>query len=58
MLRSICFLRYSYLIPYLFIILKELLFMYGKVTKLIKWKRLYKWLLQTIYSLNLFNQLL
>ena len=38
--------------PCLYIILREFLLMYGKVTKLIRWK-LYKWLLKMINRLKL-----
>ena len=39
----------------LHIILKELLVMYAKVTKLKQWKHVCKWLLQRIHRLKPFN---
>jgi hypothetical protein len=50
--HNICFLQHSYLFWCIRVIYREFIFMYAKVTKLIKWEHLYKWLLQRINRLN------
>jgi hypothetical protein len=54
-IKNICPLRHCYMFRCLYIILMESLIVYTKVTKLIKWKHLYKWLLLLINRLKLWK---
>ena len=51
-INNICFLKHSYLFWCLYIILRQSLLIYAKVTKLLKWQLLYKLLLQIISRLK------
>ena len=51
-INNICFLKHSDMFRCLYIMLRESRIMYTKVTKLIKWKHLYRWLLWKISRLK------